>query len=82
MAWKASFKSQKHIDNKITGGNSVEEVQVSKQEIGSLLNEAKFELKKWSSNSLEVLKNLEEKGIEPLKSIEVTLAGIINIAIL
>ncbi|CAK1602112.1 unnamed protein product [Parnassius mnemosyne] len=48
-----------YVDDVLSGGDTVEEVIKISQQLKSLLKSGCFELKKWSSNSVEFMKSIE-----------------------
>jgi ribosomal protein S8 len=48
------------MDDLLTGASSVQEATKLKQEINHILNKAGFEMSKWASTSIELMKNHEK----------------------
>jgi len=67
---QTALLSQTYMDDICTGADSVEDAQILQYNLTSMLNQFGLDLKKWASNSLELMKNipLEDRavGVGPL----------------
>lgn len=48
-------KTDFHVDDLLTGGDTIEEVKTIQKEVREMLKKAKFPMRKWSSNNNEIL---------------------------
>lgn len=65
-------KTDFHVDDLLTGADTVETVKTIWKEVREMLAEAQFPMRKWSSNSNEVLKQIPEEERE-FQSAEITI---------
>ena len=60
-----------HVDDLMTGGDTIEEVKIIWKDVKEMLLKAQFPMRKWSSNSSEILQEIPEQERE-FKSAEIT----------
>ncbi|XP_065085954.1 uncharacterized protein LOC135707972 [Ochlerotatus camptorhynchus] len=65
-----SLRKNFYVDDFIGGANTVEEAIQLRGELSELLNKGGFELRKWTSNRLEVLQGLESNQIGTQSSLQ------------
>lgn len=65
-------KEDFHVDDLLTGADTVEKVKNIWKEVREMLSEAKFPMRKWSSNSNEVLRQIPEEERE-FQAAEITM---------
>lgn len=58
------IKEDMYMDDLVTGGESVQEVKQTKQQIQDILANAGFHLRKWNTNKEEVLEPRERRNID------------------
>ncbi|XP_063537553.1 uncharacterized protein LOC134746911 [Cydia strobilella] len=63
------LRSSVYMDDILGGADSIEDASKLKQELTDLLRSGGFELSKWTSNSKEVLKDIEEEHLEKPRKI-------------
>lgn len=55
------IKNHFYVDDMLSGGNTIEEVIFIANEVSRLLKGGGFVLRKWASNSPEILKGIESQ---------------------
>ena len=61
-----ALKYHSYVDDVISGHNDISSATQLKQELIDILASASFKVKKWSSNSPELLSSIEEQDVEKL----------------
>jgi hypothetical protein len=61
-----AIKRDFYMDDLMTGAESIEECVILQEQISLILDSAQLPLRKWCSNSEEILKSVEFRGKEPL----------------
>jgi hypothetical protein len=57
------------MDDLISGADTLEEAESIKVQVSSILSSAGFELRKWASSSIDLMKNIPSEFQETLKKI-------------
>ncbi|XP_008181389.1 uncharacterized protein LOC103308916 [Acyrthosiphon pisum] len=60
-----------YMDDLMSGADTEEECLKLQQEISDILNSAKLKLRKWCSNSVRVLENIDKSEDDPLFTLEI-----------
>ena len=62
------LQSEIYMDDVLSGADSVQELEIKRVEISELLQSGGFPLRKWSSNSVEVMQNIPQHllAMDPL----------------